>query len=216
MLPPTFAALAVVALAVLPGAVYVWSFERTAGAFGANLSDRLLRLLGVSAAIQLLAAWPEYGIYRLLRDEWPNLAAGQFALLWAAFILLVMSPAVVGAWTGWRSRQKRDGRIRDVLGRSEQAPTAWDHFFRSRPNVYLRVRTVNNEWVAGRFAKDSYAGGSPNATDLLLEETFNLDRASLKLDKPCGYMTFIPASQIAWIEILRPRSEDGEERLHVA
>jgi len=75
---------------------------------------------------------------------------------------------------------------------------------------------VNNEWVAGRFAKDSYAGGSPNTTDLLLEETFNLDRASLKLDKPCGYMTLIPASQIAWIEILRPRSEDGEERLHVA
>ena len=47
-MPNTFQALAVLLVALLPGALYVWSFERQAGRWGIGLSDRVLRFVGGS------------------------------------------------------------------------------------------------------------------------------------------------------------------------
>ncbi len=37
-------------LALVPGALYVWGFERVVGNWGVRLSDRLLRFVGVSVS----------------------------------------------------------------------------------------------------------------------------------------------------------------------
>jgi Family of unknown function (DUF6338) len=60
----TFQALAVVALAILPGASYIFAFERVAGSFGQNLADRVIRFLAASAALQALFSGPTYYLYQ--------------------------------------------------------------------------------------------------------------------------------------------------------
>ena len=52
----TFEGAAVLVLALLPGAVYTWSFERIAGRWGIGLSDRLYRFFGLSAFFQAAIA----------------------------------------------------------------------------------------------------------------------------------------------------------------
>jgi hypothetical protein len=39
-------------LALLPGAVYVFAYERQVGSFGVNFTDRLIRFLSASAVFR--------------------------------------------------------------------------------------------------------------------------------------------------------------------
>jgi hypothetical protein len=57
-MPGTLQGLAVVLIAVLPGALYVWSYERQAGQWRVGSPDRLLNFLGVSVVLHALAALP--------------------------------------------------------------------------------------------------------------------------------------------------------------
>jgi hypothetical protein len=73
MLPATFQALIILLLALLPGALYVWAFERLAGAWGVRFSDRILRFVEVSAIMHALLApitywlWIEFHPFRTTR-----------------------------------------------------------------------------------------------------------------------------------------------------
>ena len=62
-MPDTFQAVAVAVVALLPGALYVWAFERQAGRWGIGLSDRLLRFVGGSALFHAAAAPLTYWIW---------------------------------------------------------------------------------------------------------------------------------------------------------
>src|SRR4029079_5530354 len=55
-MPDTLEAVAALVLALLPGALYVWAYERPVGAWGIGLSDRVLRFVGVSAILHALLA----------------------------------------------------------------------------------------------------------------------------------------------------------------
>ena len=59
----TFEAIAVTALTLLPGALTIWAFERTAGRWTTEVSDRAFRFAGVSAAYLALFAPLVYYIY---------------------------------------------------------------------------------------------------------------------------------------------------------
>ena len=52
-----------IVIALLPGALYVWSFERQAGRYGVSLSDRILRFVGGSAVVLALFSVPLYWLY---------------------------------------------------------------------------------------------------------------------------------------------------------
>jgi hypothetical protein len=56
----TVTAFGVSLLAVLPGGLYIWSFERVVGRWGIGLSDRLLRLVATSAVFLSVLAYPAY------------------------------------------------------------------------------------------------------------------------------------------------------------
>jgi hypothetical protein len=56
----SFEALAVTILALLPGALFTWSFEREVGDRGAGLADRVYRFVGFSAIFHAALAYPEY------------------------------------------------------------------------------------------------------------------------------------------------------------
>lgn len=185
MLPSTLAGLLVALVAILPGSVYTWAYERQSTAFGVTLADRTLRFLAASVVFHLILAWPEYALYRWALADAEEFAVGQFVVSWFLVLLVTGIPYAVGTLLGglYASRSTRAGwtKVRDrlsperearvlqfVLGR-DPAPRAWDHVFAERPAVYLRVKTVNGDWVAGAFTDSSYAGGFPQDGDLLLE-----------------------------------------------
>ena len=62
-MPESFQSLSVLILALLPGGLYVWAFERQAGAWGIRLSDRLLRFMGFSAVLHALLAPVTYRLW---------------------------------------------------------------------------------------------------------------------------------------------------------
>ena len=226
MVPSTAVGLVLLVVAVLPGLTYVLSFERQVGSYGVTLADRVLRFIVVSVVFHLVLGWPEYAIYRWALAEHKQIAAGQFAALWIGMILIVVVPAVAGALVGglYKTRHTREGFnwLRDrlskdrerallgwLLGR-EPAPRAWDDYFSSRPTAYLRVRTSDGTLLAGLFADRSYAAGFPQDPDLLLEEAWELAEDG-QLARPLGYPLYIAASEIAWVEIVRPQNEEESE-----
>src|SRR5918996_2184428 len=99
-MPETFEALAILLLALLPGALYVWAFERFAGAWGIRFSDRVLRFVEISAILHALLAPVTY---RLWIDYLAsgNLAEGRAPLaLWLVPILYVFLPIFAGSAVG--------------------------------------------------------------------------------------------------------------------
>jgi hypothetical protein len=216
MVPTTATALVLLVVAVLPGSVYTWAFERQASAYGVTLADRVLRFVAVSLAYDVAYAWPAY---LLRRNALPPWRPGAFAVVWAAVLVGLGVPACVGtvigglyATRGTRSgwRRLRDGPLtarrearllRFVLG-PDPAPRAWDDFFSRRPAAYLRIRTREGEWVGGRYGSDSYAGSFPNDADLLLEEAWATDDNGLLVGPGLGYPVYVSASTIAFMDIL--------------
>lgn len=224
MIPSSTMALALIVVAVLPGSMYTWSFERQANSFGVTFADRVLRFVAISVGFHLVLGWFEYPLFRIaFRGH--GLWWGQFAAGWAAVLVVVAVPTTVGSVIGglYATRSDNDSwkGVRKLLGNQEElvlrlalgrdpAPRAWDSMFVGRPVGYIRVQTTDGDAVAGTFARDSYAGGFPNDTDLLLEERWELAEDGT-LSTPLGYPVYIPASRIALLELL-PTPGDNDER----
>lgn len=222
-MPSSMIAVLVIGIAVLPGSMYTWAYERQASAFGVTFADRTLRFIAISLIFHVVLGWLEFVLYRWAFTG-ESFGVGQFAAAWGAAVLLMAIPAVVGTVLGglYSTRNSRQGwsRVRSRLsGKGEKrllrwalgktpAPRAWDHLFSDRPTVYLRIRTVDGTWLAGQFADHSYAGGYPHDTDILLEQAWEVTDDGGSLGQGLGYPLYVPAGQVAWLEIIR--ESDGE------
>jgi hypothetical protein len=100
VLPDTVLGLLLLVVAVIPGLTYTLASERQAGAYGVTLADRTLRFIAVSVVFHLIAAWPEYWVWRMTLARGGELDAGDFAILWGAAVLLLILPAVTGTLVG--------------------------------------------------------------------------------------------------------------------
>jgi hypothetical protein len=166
-------------LALLPGAVFVFTYERQVGSFGVNFTDRLVRFLAASAVFHAVFAIAEYRAYvdlfrsgRLGRGELSGFQIEGLALL---YLLL---PAAAGYLTGlaWRLRPRW---LAWAVGDS-QAPRAWDELFARGPEGYIRARLKSGQWIAGYFGtapdgRRSYAAGFPHEQDLLITRRVDID-----------------------------------------
>ena len=180
----TFQALWILLLALLPGALYVWAFEREAGGWGLGVTDRLLRFVGVSAVFNALVAPLTYLAYQ------HYVVTGRFAhgeplplWLWLVPIGYVAIPTLTGALIGSATA---DGRrwTRYIGGRSP-APRAWDHLFSAHDLTgWVRLKMKDSTWIVGAYAQSdnrrlrSYAAGYPGAQDLYLVETVECESAT--------------------------------------
>ncbi|HET7326454.1 MAG TPA: DUF6338 family protein, partial [Nocardioidaceae bacterium] len=120
-----------------------------------------------------------------------------------------------GTRAGWQLVRnhlstKAEQRLLQIALGKTPAPRVWDDLFSDRPFAYLRIKTVTGEWLAGLFADRSYAGGFPHEADLLLEETWRVSDNGEVLEAPLGYPVYIPANQIAWVEVV-PQAAAPEE-----
>lgn len=175
----TFQSVLVVFLALLPGALYTWGFERQVGQWGVSLADRLLRFFGWSALLHVLPAPITYLLWdRYYRSG--RIAAGD-APLWLWFIALgyVAAPAVLGLIIGHSARHH--GRLGRVVAGRHPSPTGWEHLFANDPVGVIRIRLAGGSYVAGLFGtvsetEWSYATGFPHQPiDLWLARAIEVD-----------------------------------------
>lgn len=176
--PDSFQALAVLAIGLLPGALYVWSFEGVVGRWGASLSDRVLRFVGVSGLLHVFSApisywfWSEYvRPGRLARGE--PLPVG----LWLMVLAYAVAPIALGWIVGFGTR--RGWTWPQLLTGRNPAPRAWDAFFGDDPEGWVRLRLKSGAWIGAALgAKDgrrSYFAGYPEDQDLYLVQTAEVD-----------------------------------------
>lgn len=178
----TVGAVVIVALAVMPGALYAWSFERMAGRWGIGLTDRLLRFVVGSLAFHALAAPLTYAVYARLIST-GRVARGEPMSLWLWPLVLayVAAPVVAGTAVGLGTIQG-SGWARFVSG-PHPVPRAFDHLFALNPSGWVRVRLHTGIWVGGAYARhpngrSSYAGLYPEAGDIYLVSAAEVDTES--------------------------------------
>ena len=165
-----------VLIALLPGALFVWSFERWAGRFGIGLQDRALRFVGGSAVVLSIAAWPLYWLYA---NYWDSLANRQSLpqWFWIVPILYTIVPLVGGGVLGFG--WKKNWSWARQLGGRDRTPRAWDHLFQDRPAGGVRCKLQSGIWIGGVFGEVNgrrpYASGYPEPQDLYLAATLSLD-----------------------------------------
>ena len=175
-MPQSFQAVVAVIVALLPGALYVWAFERQAGRYGIGLSDRVLRFVGGSALFLAIFAMPLYWLYANYGEP---LATAQPLPLWLALVPLayVAMPLAAGTAIGYGLRTGW-AWTRFVTG-PDPAPRAWDHLFQYNVDGWIRCRLKSGTWLAGAYAdangRRSYAAGYPEAQDLYLAASVSVD-----------------------------------------
>ena len=99
-MPQTISAAGVIVFLVLPGALYIWGFERVVGAWGIRLTDRLLRFLGVSAVFHALL-FPATAWFLRTYVITGRLQQGDFGLaLWPLVLAYVLLPLLAGTAIG--------------------------------------------------------------------------------------------------------------------
>lgn len=206
-MPDTFQALGVFVLALLPGAVYVWSFERQVGSWGVGLSDRVFRFIGVSAVFQALAApltcW-------LWRTYWTTgrLASGDIP--WRLRLVpigYVGAPFLLGWFVGKGTRDR--AKWAQAFTGPAPAPRAWDDLFSARPDGWMRLRMKSGVWIGGAYTNDeeaglrSYAAGYPDEQDLYLAISAEVDPESgeFELDDAGNPVTRDSGILVRWNEV---------------
>lgn len=178
-MPQSLQAAAVIVVALLPGALYVWSFERQAGRYGIGLSDRVLRFVGGSAVFLAVFAVPLYFLYA---NYGASIVAGKPVPLPLGFLPLVYVLVPIAAGTlvgyglkdGWTWAHKITG--------PDPAPRAWDYLFQHNVDGWIRCKLKSGVWLAGAYAhangRRSYAAGYPEPQDLYLAASVVVDEAS--------------------------------------
>ena len=174
----TLQAAVAVAFAILPGAIYLFAFERQAGAYGLGFSDRFIRFVAASAVFHALFSALEYYLYRTY------LASGDFvaghAPLW--LVPLVSAAYVVVPWLAGTLIAKLhvDGNrlVKWFTGESHE-PRAWDYLWSQESLKLCRLRLRSGTWLAGYFGDvgkvRSYAAGYPEEGDLYLAKQVAVD-----------------------------------------
>ena len=135
-MPETVQALAIAVVAVLPGALGVWGYERQVGKWSIGSPDRVIRFVATSAAFHAALASLTYWLWR------HYVHSGRFGRHDMLLVFL------------------------------------WLAFFATNPNGWMRIRLKSGRWIGGGFAPGSYASGYPEAPDLYLVATAEMDPES--------------------------------------
>jgi hypothetical protein len=218
--PATLQALVALVLGVLPGAIYLWGFEREAGKWGIGLSDELLRFVAASAVFLAIYAAPLYVLYHDYLHHYAGLRSGRtlysdkltdghvpLGVMIVVPIAYILIPAILGSVTGVGVRRPAGTRLRRLaryLAGRDPAPRAWEALFTSNPVGAIRARLKSDgSWIGGRIGRRSYAAGYPEVPqDLLLEATYKMEPGGAFSATPSGEPVEIGSQLLVrWDEI---------------
>ncbi|WP_018350671.1 DUF6338 family protein [Longispora albida] len=219
-MPGTFTALVVAVLAVLPGAAYLFVYEKQAGSFRVAWADRLLRFGVASAVFHACAAGLTYHLYReyvltgrLVKGTVPLL------LVQVAVVAYVAVPAAAGLAAGLAVRRRMRGF--GWLNSRAAEPRAWDHVFSASATMSTTfvMRTKSGIYLAGVFGVEpvsgrrSFASGYPEPGDIYFSQTLDIDSATGEVTRVDGRPVLRPAGLlIRWDEIEFAQLHEGGRR----
>lgn len=174
----TFQALLVALLALLPGASYMFAYERKAGSFGSKSPDRLMRFLAASAVLQAVYSGPELLLYR---NFVANHRLQQGQVNWVIFEVMVLGyvllPYAIGTLVG--TGKERNWAWVAALSNKAIEPRAWDWRWRRDSRGMLRLKLKSGTWIAGLWSeyggRSPYAAGYPEEGDLYLSVGLQID-----------------------------------------
>lgn len=117
---------------------------------------------------------------------------------------LAVLPAPQWAWV-----EAMRSRLPDVA-RYDATPTAWDKVFQSAEDVFVRVLTDDDQWVAGYYGPSSYATSYPEPHQLFLERAFQISSDGTIGDEIEGTAgVIVNCTQIQLLQLVK--SPDADE-----
>lgn len=213
----SFQGLAVFVLGLLPGAIYVWAFEREVGNWGLGAADRVFRFVGFSALFQIVFLpfffWIWVTKFQGLENPSWHRALYEIVVTrgnWWVFLIPVMYigiPLALGVFAAiavTRARRETSGIWRlaaRLLAGRYPAPQAWDFLFSARSSGLIRLELSTGERIGGIFSSSSYASGYPEKPqDLFLERGLRVDQESgqFELDEHGDYEESGAAILVRW------------------
>lgn len=218
--------LAIVFVAILPGALYTWAFEREIGRWGIGLTDRLLRFVGVSALFLAALTYPAHYVWRTylhvrtVEGHFTNpVVEGQDLPPWLYSLPLLYAVIPIALGSVAAAAVRRKWRIARPLVGADPAPRAWDFLFSEHPHGVVRLRLKDERgWVGGLFRDDSYAAGYPEEPqDIYLEETYEMRTSGeFAADRQGNLVGLGSGVLVKWDDILHleffPDPADPQER----
>ena len=178
----TLQAVLVALFAILPGALYTWSFEQQAGRWGFNAGDRIQRFIGASAFFLVVELPVLYNVVYRRYVVSGDIGAGRALPWWVWFlpVAFIVLPVAVGRIVG-RASWSNEQWVKIITGPSP-APRAWDGLFATANLTgWIRLRLKNDTWACGLWGESvttglkSYAAGYPESQDLLISELAEID-----------------------------------------
>ena len=202
---------------MLPGALYVWAFERQAGGWGLGLSDRLLRFVGTSAILQVLIAPLTYLIYRDYGSDGPHCTGRDTTAL-----VVVGSDRLRSATDRLRSARWPSHTPTQAVGSERDwsiasAESLGPSLRNRRPRRLGKASIEGRRWLASRRLSTQMSPGRPDriagypeTQDLYLVETAECDPATgaFVVDahgapKLRGISVLVRWDQVAYLESIR-------------
>jgi hypothetical protein len=218
-MPESLTGLLIVLIALLPGGVHTWAFERATGKSDQQASDRIPRFLAASAVYLVVFAVPATPILRAIAESartGTTTAAWRYA---AAFALLIVLPFTIGSLMGWLTSRRHEKGLLGWLGRRiggvGHATRAWDHLFAVKELTgTIRVVLADNTHLIGTWGRRekmgglsgdpptvSYASGCPNPQrDLYIAHLIRIDYPGGKPSQDSDGAAWVPGESIRYIE----------------
>lgn len=183
----TVQAVGLLLLTVVPGAVLTFSYERHAGPFAGDTNERTLRFLVATALVfpvtATIAMWTFTRVLHVPVGDPPTEYRNRLedpsdiSLWWT----LVPFPYLAVPWgLGWIGGSLGVWLRKRAVARkaSSLAPglAAWDVVFLEPGPKLISVKLRNGPWIAGLFARNSFASGpAARHKELVLETEVEVD-----------------------------------------
>jgi hypothetical protein len=202
-LVPSISQALILLFLLLPGFVFLWTFERMAGPVGARGTDRLVRAVAWSALIDALGSLWLYSFgLRIAGGDTPR----PFVLWATSIVFVLVAPVVLGVLLGIGRRQGVSRRLTESLGRFaplDPTPTAWDFALSGDEPRFVRVRLKDGTLVGGFFGSRSYASSYPEAQDIFIEKAWEIDglgEFTEPIEGSAGI--FVPGTSIETLDVV--------------
>jgi hypothetical protein len=161
----------VVVVFLIPGLLYMWTFERLAGRTRLKGTERLLRAVAWSTFLYAVASPWLLSVGQRVANE---VTVSPWEMLLGAVMLMFLLPVACGfGMAQFRWSESRNALLRRFTA-VDPTPTSWDFIFTAGGPYFVRARLRSGERVGGFFGDNSVASSYPEAQDLYLEEAWRL------------------------------------------
>ena len=189
---------------LLPGFVFLWTFERMEGPLGVKGNDRILRAVAWSVTIDAMASiW----IVRILRKLISHQPVSPWELWAGALVVVLVTPVAAALALSLLRRLGVTNRIRrriSLVAVLDATPTAWDRVFNRREAQFVRTRLKSGRLIGGFMGQDSFASSYPEAHDMYIDEAWKLDGAGRFVRPIVGSVgVLLKQEDIESLELLR-------------